>query len=297
VKEPHGHKPRLRVKEQDGDPTVEGVREIRVPNASVTDEGKGIVSLAYDPAGTGDAEAAAHVLAHAGDDDAHHAVFIAATHTAIGDSAPHHTAVTLAADADELLSLTGQAIGFDTQTANQVLAGPTTGAAADPDFRALVAADIPDVSATYVPKALFDAQSVLAATADNTPAAVTVAEQRVVGRLTGGNIDDITIGIADDNILQVDQASTADDNDYAKFTANGIEGRSYAEVISDLGLKTVATDPIWAAAGDLAVGTGNDTAGVLTKGADGKVLTMVAGAVAWAAAAGGGGVSDAAFSF
>jgi len=297
VKEPHGHKSRLRVKEQDADPTVEGVREIRVPNASVTDEGKGIVSLAYDPAGTGDAEAAAHVLAHAGDDDAHHAVFIAATHTAIGDSAPHHTAVTLAADADELLSLTGQAIGFDTQTANQVLAGPTTGAAADPDFRALVAADIPDVSATYVPKALFDAQSILAATADNTPAAVTVAEQRVVGRLTGGNIDDITIGIADDNILQVDQASTADDNDYAKFTANGIEGRSYAEVISDLGLKTVATDTIWAAAGDLAVGTGNDTAGVLTKGADDKVLTMVAGAVAWAAAAGGGGVSDAAFSF
>ena len=450
-----------------------------------------------------------------------------AAHTAIGDSAPHHAAVTLAADADELLSLTGQAIGFDTQTANQVLAGPTTGAAADPDFRALVAADIPDVSATYVPKALFDAQSVLAATADNTPAAlvvaeqevvgrltganvdgialgiadnnvvqiddaaaadnefakftaaglegrtyaevkqdldledadikalavtgveaeatldlagdvtvaaaktlaldhviektaghgivldgvelkddavetdairglretsgptsltvgtitdgeflkrvgativsaaaagggaptdadylvgtanaglsaeivvgatpggelggtwasptvdathsgsahsayvanslydaqsilaatadntpaaVTVAEQRVVGRLTGGNIDDITIGIADDNILQVDQASTADDNDYAKFTANGIEGRSYAEVISDLGLKTVATDTIWAAAGDLAVGTGNDTAGVLTKGTDAQVLTMVAGAVAWAAAAGG----------
>ena len=149
----------------------------------------------------------------------------------------------------------------------------------------------------YVANSLYDAQSILAATADNTPAAVTVAEQRVVGRLTGGNIDDITIGIADDNILQVDQASTADDNDYAKFTANGIEGRSYAEVVSDLGLKTVATDTIWAAAGDLAVGTGNDTAGVLTKGADDKVLTMVAGAVAWAAAAGGGGVSDAAFSF
>ena len=149
----------------------------------------------------------------------------------------------------------------------------------------------------YVANSLYDAQSILAATADDTPAAVTVAEQRLVGRLTGGNIDDITIGIADDNILQVDQASTADDNDYAKFTANGIEGRSYAEVISDLGLKTVATDTIWAAAGDLAVATGNDAAGVLTKGTDGKVLTMVAGAVAWAAAAGGGGVSDAAFSF
>jgi len=42
---PHGHRPRLRVKEQDGDPTVEGVREIRVSNATLTDEGKGVVSI------------------------------------------------------------------------------------------------------------------------------------------------------------------------------------------------------------------------------------------------------------
>jgi len=43
-----------------------------------------------------------------------------------------------------------------------------------------------------VTKALFDAQSILAATADDTPAAVTVAEQTVIGRITGGNIDDLT---------------------------------------------------------------------------------------------------------
>ena len=42
---PHGHRPRLRVKEQDGDRTVEGVREIRVTNATLTDEGKGVVSI------------------------------------------------------------------------------------------------------------------------------------------------------------------------------------------------------------------------------------------------------------
>lgn len=40
---------------------------------------------------------------------------------------------------------------FGTETANYVLAGPTTGAAAAPTFRALVAADIPDLSATYQP--------------------------------------------------------------------------------------------------------------------------------------------------
>lgn len=36
------------------------------------------------------------------------------------------------------------------QTANYVFAGPTTGSAAAPTFRALVAADIPDISATYL---------------------------------------------------------------------------------------------------------------------------------------------------
>lgn len=37
-----------------------------------------------------------------------------------------------------------------TQSANAILAGPTTGSAAAPTFRALVAADIPDLSATYL---------------------------------------------------------------------------------------------------------------------------------------------------
>ena len=55
----------------------------------------------------------------------------------------HHAAVTLAASADTLLGLTGQAISLDTQAANTILAGPVTGAAAAPDFRVLVAADIP----------------------------------------------------------------------------------------------------------------------------------------------------------
>jgi hypothetical protein len=64
-------------------------------------------------------------------------------HNAIGDGSPHHAAVTLAADADVLLELSTQEIGLDSQDANTVLAGPTSGAAADPTFRALVADDIP----------------------------------------------------------------------------------------------------------------------------------------------------------
>jgi len=44
-----------------------------------------------------------------------------------------------------------------------------------------------------------------------------------------------TIGIADDNLMEVDDAAAAD-NEYAKFTANGLEGRSYAETVEDLGI-------------------------------------------------------------
>ncbi|HUW16178.1 MAG TPA: hypothetical protein VMW94_03785 [Actinomycetes bacterium] len=47
----------------------------------------------------------------------------------------------------------------------------------------------------------------------------------------------------------------------------------------------VATDTIWDAAGDLAVGSGADTAAKLTIGSTGQVLTVAAGTAAWAAAA------------
>lgn len=45
----------------------------------------------------------------------------------------------------------------------------------------------------YVTKALYDAHSILYATSDNTPAALTVDEQTVVGRATGGNISALAI--------------------------------------------------------------------------------------------------------
>ena len=40
---------------------------------------------------------------------------------------------------------------LDNQSANQVFAGPSTGAATTPGFRALVAGDIPDLSSSYLP--------------------------------------------------------------------------------------------------------------------------------------------------
>jgi hypothetical protein len=54
-----------------------------------------------------------------------------------------HPPVTLAPSADAIMDIAAQVLSLDTQTANTVLAGPTSGAAAAPDFRALVFADMP----------------------------------------------------------------------------------------------------------------------------------------------------------
>lgn len=61
-----------------------------------------------------------------------------------------HDAVTLSVEVDTLFSLSTQQITLDNQVANKVFAGPTSGADAKPTFRLLVAADIPDLSATYI---------------------------------------------------------------------------------------------------------------------------------------------------
>jgi hypothetical protein len=89
-----------------------------------------------------------------------------------------------------------------------------------------------------VPRSLYDAYSILMATTDDTPVALTVNAQEVVGRLTGGAIDGIALGIADDNVLQVD--GTLEDNDFCYATANGIEGKTAAETAALL--TTLATD-------------------------------------------------------
>lgn len=46
-------------------------------------------------------------------------------------------------------------------------------------------------------------------------------------------------------------------------------------------ITTIANDPLWNAPGDLVVGTGNDTAHVLPIGANGKVLGVLSGALAY----------------
>lgn len=60
-----------------------------------------------------------------------------------GGGGASHDAVTLTAAAAVLLALSGQELDLDTQLANLVFAGPVSGGAAAPTFRALADADIP----------------------------------------------------------------------------------------------------------------------------------------------------------
>ena len=86
------------------------------------------------------------------------------------DAAAHHAAVSLAASADVLLGLSTQALSLDVQAAHKVLAGPTTGADAAPNFRIPAAADISD----------FDAAALAAA-----PAVSLAASAAVLMDITG----------------------------------------------------------------------------------------------------------------
>lgn len=69
--------------------------------------------------------------------------FEGTTYTILPAPGGGHDAVSLAAAAQAVMDITGQDIDLDTQSANIVFAGPTSGGAAKPTFRALVVADLP----------------------------------------------------------------------------------------------------------------------------------------------------------
>ena len=81
------------------------------------------------------------------DTDTTHAPSKNAIYAKIETLAGGHDAVTLNANITSLLGLSTQELSLDIQTANYIFAGPTSGGAAAPTFRALIADDIPDISA------------------------------------------------------------------------------------------------------------------------------------------------------
>lgn len=137
-----------------------------------------------------------------------------------------------------------------------------------------------DVSA--VANSLFDANTIIAANTDDTPAAVTIAENDLVGRLPSGNI----AGITSADLTEEESPATGDfllgwesSGAIRKFDIGELPG----------GSGDITSDDAWAAAGDLIVGTGENTASILTKGTTGYYLKAAADGLEWATVSTGGG--------
>jgi len=81
---------------------------------------------------------------------------------------------------------------------------------------------------------------------------VTAGTALTGGGSSGDVILNADVGIGDDKLVQMDDADAADD-DYAKFTANGLEGRSTAEVKTDLSLNNVENTAVstWAGSSNI----------------------------------------------
>jgi hypothetical protein len=141
------------------------------------------------------------------------------------------------------------ASGLESRTTGEVLT----------DINVEDGADVTDATnvdaAGAVMESDYNAQTILQATNDNTPVVLDVHEQELVGRLTGGNISGVTIGISNDYIVQIDSADVAT-GEYAKFTANGIESKTTGEVQADLDLEIGTDVQAWdATLDDIADGT------------------------------------------
>lgn len=106
---------------------------------------------------------------------------------------------------------------LDTQTANYVWAGPTSGGAATPAFRALVAGDIPDLSSTYLPTTGGTISSNLTISGDLT----------VNGTTT--TINSTTLAVDDKNIVLGDVATPSDSTaDGGGITLKGATDKTFS---------------------------------------------------------------------
>lgn len=202
-----------------------------------------------------------------------------------------HAAVTLGTDADVLLGLSTQQLTLDAQNANIVFAGPASGGAADPTFRALVDDDIPnDITITNL-----SGTNTGDVTLAGTPDYITISGQVI----TRNQIDlaaDVTGTLPDGNVsdnLTLATVSGAID----AGGATSLEIPNGASVTTDAFGEIAADNNAWAS-GRGAVqfydGTANtNLVGVLVSDApnDGDIpkYNSASGTITWEADAGAGG--------
>lgn len=136
-------------------------------------------------------------------------------------------------------------------------------------------ADVTDATnvdaAGAVMEADFNTQTILIAITDDTPTALVIGEQAVVGRLTGGNIAALNIGVSDNFIVQIDSA-TITSTEYARFTANGLESRSEAEFKGDYNLQIGVDVQAWDADLDELAGLSDADSNFIVGSATGWVV-------------------------
>lgn len=118
-----------------------------------------------------------------------------------------------------------------------------------------------EAAADYVAKSLYDANTVLAATSDNTPAALTVAASRIVGRKSSGDIAALTG--AEVLALAADASTLAIADAGNVITATNVEAALQELVLAGITTSLAATAFVptsgWWSPADVWTRTGNHT--------------------------------------
>ena len=114
--------------------------------------------------------------------------------------------------------------------------------------------------ADVVTKALFNANTILASDGDNSPAALEIAEQRIVGRITSGNIVGLTAAQVLTLIGVTSGADVTGSNPPQAHAASHKNGGSDELLLHELGEPTGAVDFDLQIATDLVVFTVADEA-------------------------------------